>query len=47
MVRQQETALHRKWNVALVTVSICDLPKELIDYYQIHVFPVSINFGDQ
>jgi hypothetical protein len=47
MVRQQETALHRKWNIALVTDSTCDLPKELIDHYQIHMVPVSINFGDQ
>jgi uncharacterized protein len=45
MVRQQETVLKRKWNIALVTDSTCDLPQELIDHYQIHVVPVSINFG--
>jgi uncharacterized protein len=45
MVRQQETVIKRKWNIALVTDSTCDLSQELIDFYQIHVVPVSINFG--
>lgn len=46
MVRQQEAALNRKWNIALVTDSTCDLPQELIDYYQVHVVPLNLNFGD-
>ncbi|MDX9772409.1 MAG: DegV family protein [Bacteroidales bacterium] len=46
MVRQQEVVARRKWNIALVTDSTCDLPQELIDYYQIHVVPLNINFGD-
>jgi hypothetical protein len=46
MVRQQETAFKRKWNIALVTDSTCDLPQELIDFYQINVVPVNLNFGD-
>jgi DegV family protein with EDD domain len=46
MVRQQEVVVNRKWNIALVTDSTCDLPKELIDYYQIHVVPLNLNFGD-
>ena len=46
MVRQQETASRRKWNIALVTDSTCDLPKELIDQYQIHMVPINLNFGD-
>jgi DegV family protein with EDD domain len=45
MVRQQDTVINRKWNIALVTDSTCDLSQELIDFYQIHVVPVSINFG--
>ncbi|WP_430934694.1 DAK2 domain-containing protein [Saccharicrinis sp. 156] len=45
MVRQQEIATKRKWNIALVTDSTCDLSQELIDYYQINVVPVSLNFG--
>jgi uncharacterized protein len=46
MVRQQEAAVKRKWNIALVTDSTCDLPQELIDFYQINVVPVNLNFGD-
>ena len=46
MLRQQETASKRKWNIALVTDSTCDLSQELIDLYQINVVPVNLNFGD-
>ncbi len=46
MVRQQETAFNRKWNIALVTDSTCDLSQELIDFYQINVVPINLNFGD-
>ncbi len=46
MVRQQEAVTRRKWNIALVTDSTCDLSQELIDYYQIHVVPINLNFGD-
>ena len=46
MLRQSEAVYHRKWNIALVTDSACDLPQELIDNYQIHVLPINIYFGD-
>lgn len=46
MVRQQETVIKRKWNIALVTDSTCDLSQELIDFYQINVVPINLNFGD-
>jgi DegV family protein with EDD domain len=46
MVRQQEVAFKRKWNIALVTDSTCDLTTELIDHYQIHMVPINLNFGD-
>ena len=46
MVRQQETVVKRKWNIALVTDSTCDLSQELIDYYQINMVPINLNFGD-
>lgn len=46
MIRQQETALKRKWNIALVSDSTCDLSPELIDRYQINVLPINLNFGD-
>lgn len=46
MQRQQEMASHRKWKIALVTDSTCDLSQELIDFYQINVVPLNLNFGD-
>lgn len=46
MYKQYEVAHRRKWNIALVTDSSCDLPHELIDRYQIHVIPMNLFFGD-
>ncbi len=46
MVRQQEISTRRKWNIALVTDSTCDLSQELIDCYQIHVVPINLSFGE-
>jgi len=46
MIRQHEAVTHRKWNIALVTDSTCDLSKELMEYYQIYMLPLNINFGD-
>jgi uncharacterized protein len=46
MVRQNEVVRNRKWNIALVTDSTCDLPQELLDFYQIHVLPLNLNFGE-
>jgi DegV family protein with EDD domain len=46
MVRQQETVYKRKWNIALVTDSTCDLSQELMDYYQINRVPINLNFGE-
>jgi DegV family protein with EDD domain len=39
-------AYKRKWNIALVTDSTCDLPEELLDRYQINMSPLNINFGE-
>ena len=46
MVRQSETVYRRKWKIALVTDSTCDLPSEMIDHYQIHMVPINISFGE-
>ena len=46
MVRQNEVITNRKWKIALVTDSTCDLSAEIIDKYQINVLPMNINFGD-
>lgn len=46
MVRQKDIITKRKWNIALVTDSTCDLSQELLDFYQINMVPININFGD-
>lgn len=46
MVMQSEIQFNRKSETAIVTDSSCDLPKEIIDRYQIHVVPLSVHFGD-
>jgi len=43
---QLDTAHRRKWNIALLTDSSCDLPQDLMDYYQIHVVPLHLFFGE-
>ena len=46
MIRQNDIAKHRKWNIAIVTDSTCDLSQEIIENYQINVLPFNVNFGD-
>jgi DegV family protein with EDD domain len=46
MVRQSDVVYNRKWKIALVTDSTCDLAQDLIDKYQVNMLPVNINFGD-
>ena len=46
MTHQQEITTNRKWKIAIVTDSSCDLSQELLDQYQINVVPININFGD-
>lgn len=46
MVRQSEAVYNRKWKIALVTDSTCDLSSELIDHYQVNMLPININFGN-
>lgn len=46
MVRQSDAVYNRKWKIALVTDSTCDLDQELIDRYQINMLPININFGE-
>lgn len=46
MFRHYQTANERKWKIALVTDSTCDLSQDLIDNYQINVLPININFGE-
>lgn len=46
MVMQNDILLNRKSNIAIMTDSTCDLPKSILDQYQIHVVPLSVHFGD-
>jgi DegV family protein with EDD domain len=46
MVRQSDVVYNRKWKIALVTDSTCDLSQELIDNYQINMVPCNISFGE-
>ncbi|MBN2417233.1 DegV family EDD domain-containing protein [bacterium] len=46
MLRQSQAAAGRKWETALVTDSACDLSQELFDYFQVHLLPLNIFFGD-
>ncbi len=46
MIRQSDVVYNRKWKIALVTDSTCDLAQELIDEYQVNMLPININFGE-
>jgi uncharacterized protein len=46
MVRQSQAMYNRKWKIALVTDSTCDLPDDLLDEYQVNMLPININFGE-
>ena len=46
MIRQQEISIKRKWKIAVLTDSTCDLSQELLDHYQINMVPINLNFGD-
>jgi len=46
MIRQSEVVYNRKWKIALVTDSTCDLAQDIIDSYQINMLPININFGE-
>lgn len=46
MVMQQEVMHNRKSDIAILTDSTCDLPKEILDHHQIHMMPLSVHFGD-
>ena len=45
MIRQHEVVYKRKYPIALVTDSACDLPQALLDSYQIHQVPLSLTIG--
>jgi DegV family protein with EDD domain len=46
MVRQSQVVYNRKWKIALVTDSTCDLAQDIIDHYQINMLPLNVTFGE-
>ncbi|TSA26689.1 MAG: DegV family EDD domain-containing protein, partial [Bacteroidetes bacterium] len=46
MIMQNEIMHNRKSDIAILTDSTCDLPKEILEQYQIHMIPISIHFGE-
>lgn len=46
MKRQYEASYARKHKIALVTDSIADLPKDLMDKHQIHMIPLNLIVGE-
>ncbi len=46
MFRQFESAHKRKYKIALVTDSTCDLPEYIIEKYQINVVPINMVVND-
>jgi len=46
MLREYEVSHGRKYPIALVTDSVCDLPRSLVDRYQIHVIPLNLIMGE-
>jgi EDD domain protein, DegV family len=46
MIRHYQIVNERKWKIAIVTDSTCDLAPELIDKYQINMLPINIYFGE-
>lgn len=46
-MRKQYAAAHqRKWNIALVTDSVCDITEDILEKYQINVVPLNLFFGE-
>lgn len=45
MVMQQEMSHNRKWPIALVTDSTCDIPQDLLEKYQITMVSLTLQVG--
>ena len=46
MLRQFQAAHQRLFPIALLTDSTCDLPREVLDAFQVHVLPFTMSFGE-
>ncbi|MGQ9619973.1 MAG: DegV family protein [Bacteroidales bacterium] len=46
MLRQSQAVFSRKYKIALVVDSTCDLDESIIEKFQIHIIPIQISFGE-
>jgi uncharacterized protein len=46
MKKQHEAMYSRKWKIALVTDSTCDIDPELLEKYQVYMVPLNLHFGE-
>jgi uncharacterized protein len=46
MIKQNDIMENRKYDIAIVTDTIADLPMSYIDEHQIHVLPLNVHLGD-
>ena len=47
MVMQNDLASNRKSGIGVLSDSSCDIPKELLEKYQIQTVPLTVSFGDE
>jgi hypothetical protein len=45
MATQYRIVHQRKWRIALVTDSACDLPQDILERYQVQMVPINLHFG--
>lgn len=46
MKKQNDAHFHRKYSIAVVTDTSCDLPEEILDLYQVFTVPFNISYGE-
>ena len=47
MVMQNDLVSNRKSKIGILSDSSCDIPKELLEKYQIQTVPLTVSFGDE
>ena len=47
MVMQNDLVSNRKSKIGILSDSACDIPKELLEKYQIQTVPLTVSFGDE
>ena len=47
MVMQNDLVSNRKSKIGILSDSACDIPKEMLEKYQIQTIPLTVSFGDE